>query len=240
MTPPVTLVTGATKGIGRAIAERLARENHLIISFARQPSAEPMPGVFFAVDLADAKNTAQVLAEVTARYQIDNLINNAGRTTSASVLDDSVEDFDAVIDVNLRAAFQCVQACVPSMIDKGGGRIVNMSSRAALGMKRRSSYAAAKGGLISLTRTWALELAPHGITVNAVAPGPILTELYERNNPMDDTARQALIRRIPLKRLGVPEDIAGVVAFFLSKDASFVTGQTLFACGGLSVGSASF
>jgi 3-oxoacyl-[acyl-carrier protein] reductase len=235
---PVTLITGGTRGIGRATAQRLAHEGHFVIAIARKPPEAPFPGVFLPVDLADARATTAILAEVTSRYEVDNLINNAGRTTSASLLESTVEEFESVMDINLRAAFQCTQACAPAMISKKRGRIVNISSRAALGMPRRTSYSAAKGGIISLTRTWALELAPHGITVNAVAPGPVLTELYLKNNPMDEDARQGFINKVPLRRLGRPEDIAGAIVFFLSEDASFVTGQILYVCGGLSVGSA--
>ncbi len=242
MTQRVTLITGISRGIGRAIAQRLARdEGHSIIGLARSPDAmQGLPGAFYRVDLADAAATAEVLERILDSHRVDHLVNNAGRTINTSLLDSSLEAFDDVMAVNVRAALQCAQACVPGMRERGYGRIVNISSRAALGMKNRNAYAAAKGGMISLTRSWALELGPQGITVNAVAPGPIRTELYERNNPMSEEERQRLATRIPVGRLGRPEDVAAAAAFFLSEDAGFITGQTLYACGGLSIGGAAF
>ncbi|OZI60748.1 SDR family oxidoreductase [Bordetella genomosp. 11] len=234
----ITLITGANRGIGRATAERLARDGHHVIGLARHAPADGFPGEFHEVDLADAARTAEVLARITAAHQVDHVVNNAGLTTSSTLQETTPAELDRILALGLRAPMQCAQACLPGMIAKGRGAIVNISSRAALGMARRTAYAGAKSGLIGMTRTWALELGRHGITVNAVAPGPVLTELYRNNNPMDEEAARALAERIPLRRLGQPEDIAGTIAFFLSDDARFVTGQVLYACGGLSVGSA--
>jgi 3-oxoacyl-[acyl-carrier protein] reductase len=238
MNRKITLITGANRGIGRATAERLARDGHHVIGLARRPPSDNFPGDFFAVDLADVRESAEVLAQITTSYEIDHVVNNAGLTTSSTLQDTSPEELDRILAINLRAPMQCVQACLPSMMREGRGAIVNIASRAALGMVRRTAYAGAKSGLIGFTRTWALELGLHGITVNAVAPGPVLTDLYKDNNPMDKEAERRLIERIPLRRLGRPEDIAGTIAFFLSEDARFVTGQVLYACGGLSVGTA--
>jgi NAD(P)-dependent dehydrogenase (short-subunit alcohol dehydrogenase family) len=238
MNSRTTLITGANRGIGRATAERLARDGHHVIGLARHAPADGFPGEFHEVDLADAGQTASVLARIVAAHQVDHVVNNAGLTTSSSLQETTAEELDRILAVNMRAPMQCVQACLPAMIAKGRGAVVNISSRAALGIPRRTAYAGAKSGLIGFTRTWALELGRHGITVNAVAPGPVLTELYKNNNPMDEAAARRVAERVPLQRLGQPEDIAGVIAFFLSDDARFVTGQVLYACGGLSVGSA--
>jgi len=236
MSRPVTLITGANRGIGRATAERLARDGHHVIGLARHAPADGFPGEFVEVDLLDAALTGQVLSDITARHEVDHLVNNAGLTTSSTLEQTSVEELDRILALNMRAPMQCVQACVPAMKRKGRGAIVNIASRAALGMIKRTAYAGAKSGLIGFTRTWALELGPYGITVNAIAPGPVLTELYKKNNPMDEEAARRFTDRIPLKRMGQPEDIAGSIAYFLSDDARFVTGQVLYVCGGLSLG----
>jgi NAD(P)-dependent dehydrogenase (short-subunit alcohol dehydrogenase family) len=238
MNAPVTLITGANRGIGRATAERLARDGHHVVGLARHAPDDGFPGEFVQVDLLDALQTEQVLADLAARHSFDHVVNNASLTTSSTLEQTSPQELDRILALNMRAPMQCVQACLPAMKRKGRGAIVNIASRALLGMARRTAYAGAKSGLLGFTRTWALELGPHGITVNAVAPGPVLTELYANNNPMDEETARRFVERIPLRRMGRPEDIAGSIAFFLSDDARFVTGQVLYACGGLSVGAA--
>jgi 3-oxoacyl-[acyl-carrier protein] reductase len=232
----VTLITGASKGIGLATAQRIAKDGGTVIGIARSAEGVEFPGPFFNADLISESETAQVLAQITEQFEIDHLVNNAGKTTSSLLTQTTSKEFEEILQINMRAPMQCLQACLPAMVRKGRGRVVNISSRAALGMVQRTAYAGAKSGLIGMTRTWALELGAQGITVNVVAPGPVATELYLKNNPMSPEAREAFASRIPLKRVGTPEEIAGAITYFLSDDASFVTGQVLYVCGGLSVG----
>jgi NAD(P)-dependent dehydrogenase (short-subunit alcohol dehydrogenase family) len=154
----------------------------------------------------------------------------------ALLADTRLDDFDAVIRLNVRVAVQCVQALLPGMTKARFGRILNIASRAALGKELRTSYSASKAALIGLTRTWALELARHGVTVNTIGPGPIETELWAKANPPDSPRTKAILAGIPVQRLGQPGEIAHAASFFLSAEAGFVTGQTLYVCGGTSVG----
>jgi NAD(P)-dependent dehydrogenase (short-subunit alcohol dehydrogenase family) len=133
---------------------------------------------------------------------------------------------------------QCVQALLPGMKEAKFGRIVNMSSRAALGKELRTAYAASKAGLQGMARVWALELGQYGITANAVGPGPVRTELFERGNPPDSPRTQAIINAVPVRRIGLPEDVAHSVSFLLDARSGFVTGQVLYVCGGLTIGAA--
>lgn len=235
-TGTVTLITGASKGIGLATAQRIAQEGGTVIGIARSAVDIHFPGPFFTADLRSESETAEVLAQITAQFEVDHLVNNAGKTTSSLLTETTGQEFAELMQINMRAPMQCLQACLPAMMRKGRGRVVNISSRAALGMVKRTSYAGAKSGLIGMTRTWALELGAQGITVNAVAPGPVATELYLKNNPMTPEKREEFAARIPLKRVGTPGEIAGAITYFLSDDASFVTGQVLYVCGGLSIG----
>lgn len=232
------IVTGASNGIGWATAERLADQGLVVINLDIAAPKRESRAIHHRVDLSDSEATAAVLSEVTARHSVTRLVNNAGHATAAALEDTTFDDLRKTVEINLRATIQCTQAVLPAMKAAGFGRIVNISSRAALGKALRTAYAATKGGLISMTRGWALELAPHGITVNAVAPGPIATELFDAVNPPGSPGTEKIIQDIPVKRIGRPEDIANAVSFFLSDASGYVTGQTLYVCGGLSVGAA--
>jgi NAD(P)-dependent dehydrogenase (short-subunit alcohol dehydrogenase family) len=235
---PVTLITGASRGIGHAVALRLARAGHGIINMSRSDPGTDFPGVTYRVDLADSAETSEILARVTREHAVDNLVNNAGIAQINPIEQVTVGEFQYQIDLNLRALVQCTQAVLPGMRNRQRGRVVNIGSRAALGKGGRSVYGATKAAVTSLTRTWALELGRDGITVNAVAPGPIETELFLATNPRESAATHSLVATIPVGRLGKPEDVAAAVAFFLSDEASFITGQVLYVCGGLSIYSA--
>lgn len=234
---PVTLVTGATRGIGAATAQMLAEAGHCVIGTGRS-RPEHAPGPFYEVDFADPDATAAVLARIVEEHQVDHLVNNAGVSQSRSLEETTVADMDLHYAVNLRAAVQCTQAVVPGMKGRGRGRIVNVSSRVVLGRADRTPYAAAKAGLLSLSRGWALELAAFGITVNTIAPGPVRTALFDRNHPEGSEAYETLLKTVPGGRFGTPDEVAAPIAFLLTDGAAYINGQVLYVCGGASVGAA--
>ncbi len=238
MTERTLLVTGASKGIGRALSNRLAAAGHRVIGLARNARDPSFPGELVAVDLADRQMTERVLDELCARQHIDGVVNNMGLVRLARLGQIDLDDVELSFRVNLNPAVQCVQALLPGMIGRGWGRVVNISSLTVLGVANRSAYAAAKAALISFTRTWALETARTGVTVNAIAPGPVETELFRQNTPVGSEAEQRFLQLVPIGRLGQPEEIAAAVAFLLSDEAGYITGQTVFVDGGASVGRA--
>jgi NAD(P)-dependent dehydrogenase (short-subunit alcohol dehydrogenase family) len=225
------LVTGGAAGIGAAIAARCRADGYDVAVIDQKP----VPGGVRA-DLFDEDETAAALDTVLAAGPVTRLVNNVGAVRPAPVEKQLLSDVDVDLALNVRLPLQCLQAVLPGMKEAGYGRVVNISSRAALGKQERSVYAASKAALIGFTRVWALELGRHGITVNAIGPGPVETDLFTRSNPPDDPRTQALVRTIPVGRVGTPEDVAGAASYFLSEESGFVTGQTLYVCGGLTVG----
>ena len=234
--PTAALVTGGSQGIGAAIIERLAARGLQTINLDRQPPAASSPARYVQADLLLAESRDEALARITREYDILWLANNAATVAPASLDDAKYEDFVRVTTLNLWAAIACTQAVLPAMRRRTFGRIVNIASRAALGKELRTVYSATKAGLIGMTRTWALELGKDGITVNAIGPGPIETELFHASNPPNSPRTHAIINGIPVRRLGQVGDIAHAAGFFLEDETSFVTGQVLYVCGGLSVG----
>jgi len=238
----VALVTGASRGIGEAIARRLASEGAHVLAAAR--SLEALERVVAAIgeaggaatalrmDLADASSIeAGAKQALAARGGVDVLVNNAGVTEDNLILRMSRESWDRVLATNLTGAFLLTQALLRAMVKKRYGRIVNVTSVVGLmGNPGQASYAASKAGLIGLTKTIARELASRNITCNAVAPGFIETEMTQKMTP---EAREALSGQIPAGRLGAADDVAEAVAFLASEQASYVTGHVLNVSGGL-------
>jgi 3-oxoacyl-[acyl-carrier protein] reductase len=237
MSERYAVVTGGAQNIGRAIAERLRDDGYRILVIdVIEPEVESFRADARRVDLSDRMAAEKAFAEIASQYPVRVLVNNVGIVAPAPFDDVDVGDFDRIMHLNARTALLAAKAFVPTMRRLGGGRIVMNTSRVTLGKVQRTLYSASKGALQSMARTWALELASDGITVNCVAPGPIATTAFWRNNPPDSDYTRNLVASIPLKRMGTPEDVANAVSFFCSDGASFVTGQTLFVCGGVTVG----
>ena len=234
---PCAVVTGGARNIGLAISQRLARDGFRVIVLDIEEPEDPALRLdAIRVDLLDRTAAAIAFDQVAASYPVTVLVNNVGIVRPALFDDIDPEDFDHVLNLNTRTALVAAQALVPVMRRLGGGRIVMNTSRVTLGKAARSVYSASKGALQSMARTWALELARDQITVNCVAPGPIATTAFWQNNPPEAVLTRDLIAAIPVQRMGSPEDVANAVSFFCAPEAGFVTGQTLFVCGGVTVG----
>jgi 3-oxoacyl-[acyl-carrier protein] reductase len=239
LTGRVALVTGSTRGIGRAIATTLAecgarvaivgRDAERASAVAGEISAEARG---FACDMADSASVNALVAGVEEAFgSVDVLVNNAGLTRDNIMLRLKDEDWDAVLDANLRGAFVAIRAATRGMMKRRWGRIINISSVVGLvGNKGQSNYAASKAGLIGLTKAVAKEFASRNILANAIAPGFIESDM---TNAMTPQAREALTGTIPLERLGSPADIASMVAFLASEHAAYITGQVLVVDGGM-------
>ena len=198
-----------------------------------------MPVRHVAVDLADPEATRQAAAEIARTHAVTTLIHNAGVIRPALLPEVKLADLNALTNLHLGAAVMLAQAALPAMKAVRYGRIVLVSSRAVLGLPARTSYSATKAGMLGMARTWALELAPFGITVNVVAPGPIQTANFHGIVPEGSPQVEKVTQAIPVKRLGQPDDVARAVLFFADRNAGFVTGQVLYVCGGTSVGTLS-
>jgi 3-oxoacyl-[acyl-carrier protein] reductase len=236
----VAAVTGGSAGIGRAICERLLAQDYEVVSLARRPSDIAHAKLHnIEVDLTDRRATAEAVQELTRRFAVTTVIHNAGVIRPALLPEAKLDDLDALVDLHLGCAIQLVQAALPAMKEQRFGRVVLLSSRAALGLPTRTAYSATKAGMLGMARTWALELGPDGITVNVVAPGPIRTDMFYDVVEKDSEQEQRLAASIPVRRLGLADDVARAVSFFTDPGNGFVTGQVLYVCGGTSVGSLS-
>ncbi len=240
----IAIVTGAAQGIGLATARKFAQEGAHVVVCDRDAAAvatavaalQGLGGEVWgqACDVTQRVQVdALVQAVLTRHGRLDVLVNNAGITRDARLVKMTVEQFDAVIDVNLRAAFHCAQAVAPALIAQGSGVILNASSVVGIyGNFGQTNYAASKAGIIGLTKTWARELGPKGVRVNAVAPGFVRTHMLDTIPP---EVMKLMTERVPLKRLAEPEELANVYAFLASDEASYVNGAVIEVCGGMTV-----
>ncbi|QWE17507.1 SDR family NAD(P)-dependent oxidoreductase [Polynucleobacter sp. AP-Nino-20-G2] len=231
------LVTGASSGIGRAVALRLIEDGMHVINFdLNTPAAINPHETFVKVDVSNESELRSALANVSAQHCITRLVNNAGIVRPATIEHATTADLHAVMNVNVAAAIICAQSLLPGMRAAKFGRIVNISSRAALGKAERIVYATTKAAIHGFTRTLALEVAADGITVNAIGPGPIATELFTSANPPEAPATKRILETVPLRRIGKPDEVAHLVASLLDERAGYTTGQVIYVCGGMTVG----
>lgn len=237
MTTLCAVVTGGAQNIGEAISLRLQADGwRVFVLDINAPEAKSLKADARQVDLIDIEATKRILDELTESFEVGCLVNNVGVVAPAPFDLVDFADFDRLMHLNTRSALICARGLVPSMRRLGWGRIVTTTSRVTRGKRERTLYSATKGALQAMARTWALELAPDRITVNCVAPGPIATTAFWQNNHPEAHATRAIVDEIPLGRIGTSEDVANAVSFFCDKRAGFVTGQTLFVCGGVTVG----
>ncbi|HJV27896.1 MAG TPA: SDR family oxidoreductase [Aromatoleum sp.] len=233
----VAVVTGGSAGIGADICRRMLDDGYDVVSMARRAPDWSHPRLTTVqVDLLDAAATEQAAQDIARDFPVSHFIHNAGVIWPKPLGEVSLDELQGLTQIHLGAAISLMQAILPGMVERRFGRVVLMSSRGALGLQTRTAYSATKAGMIGMARTWALELAPKGITVNVVAPGPIQTDMYYAVIEAGSEREKALADSIPVRRIGRADDVTRAVMFFADPANSFVTGQTLYVCGGASVG----
>ncbi len=241
MKKPIAIVTGAAKGIGNAICKRLIDDGYYIVAVDLDPNPEALANElttstcqYELVNISDESQVKELFARIINIHgTISAVVNNAGIIRDNMIWNMSVDDFDAVINVNLKGTWLMCREAAITMKKQNSGRIVNIASRAWLGNRGQSNYSASKAGVVSLTRVLALELGKYNVSVNAVAPGLIDTPLTQK---LEKDVLQQLINAQPSKSMGKPSDVANAVSFLVSNNTLFITGQTIYVDGGKSIG----
>ncbi|MFH1359628.1 MAG: 3-oxoacyl-[acyl-carrier-protein] reductase [Candidatus Omnitrophota bacterium] len=240
----VTLITGSARGIGKEIAITFAREGATVIisdvnaqmaqATSEELSQKGSPSDYFTCDVTNTQSVTEMVNKILDKYKrVDILVNNAGITKDNLLLRMSEEEWDAVLKVNLKGVFNCTKAVSKPMLKAKKGKIINIASIIGImGNAGQANYAASKAGIIGFSKSIARELASRDITVNAVAPGFIQTEMTEK---LSEKAREAIFKTIPMGKLGTPQDVAGVCLFLASQDADYITGQTIVVDGGMAM-----
>ena len=243
MNNKVAVITGSTSGIGEDIAVKFANMGCKVVVVGRNEekgnhiintiNKEDGEAVFIRADVSQNSECENLFKKVLDKFgTIDILVNNAGTMRNMPITDMNEEDWDKVLDVNLKSYFLCCREAIKIMKEKGNGRIINISSRGWLGGTTQSNYASSKGGIVSLTRSLALETAKMGITVNCVAPGMIDTPLHRQSTKGEADFR---MERQPMGKVGTPRQVTNIVEYFADEENWFTTGQVLYVCGGMSV-----
>jgi len=234
------VITGGSKGIGADLAEQLLARDYTVISIARHAPEMSHPRLHSVeADLLDDSAVKAAADHIAAPGDVKHLVHNAGLIWPNLLEEAEASDITGLAQLHLGSALTLLKPMLPGMKAKAFGRVMFNGSRAAMGVPTRTAYSATKAGIIGMARTWALELAPHGITVNVVSPGPILTDNFWGIVEKDSEQQAAIASRIPVGRLGEMQDVTNAFLFFCDPANSFVTGQNLFVCGGASVGAMS-
>ena len=229
------VITGGSSGIGAGIVQRCLEDGYNVIVLDRIAPADSRAVEFIEADLSDAHSTRRAIVLVVKSRRITRVVNNVGTALPASIEDSNLGELSRMIDLNVACTVEVMKGLLAGMKSAHFGRVVNISSRSALGRPNMSLYAATKAAVNGLTRSWGLELASHGITVNGVGPGVINTELLAKTFPLGTARRADLERSIPMGHVGESADIASAVSFFLREEARYITGQILYVCGGTSI-----
>lgn len=234
------LVTGGSAGIGASICQHLLDADYTVLNLSRREASIRHDRLIdHPVDLADVDATRRTIDELAGTHEITTLVHNAGVIRPSLIEGVDLDDVDYLVNLHLKTSIILIQGALTAMKTASFGRVVIIGSRAMLGLETRTAYSATKAGQVGLVRTWAMELGQFGITVNAVAPGPIVTDMFTEVVPEDSDKADAIAQSLPVKRLGRPDDVARAVMFLAAPDNGFVTGQCLFVCGGASLGSLS-